>query len=392
MRIGILTYHSQLNYGGILQAFALRTYLTNCGHEVQIIDRWLDKENLNLLQYSTSERKSLRFNILRLLGTGRGARCQRVSRTLAFIKKYLNLTYYHFFHWQEISAEKIKFDLIVVGSDQVWNCTGWDISPYLLTGLKLNIPAISYAASFGMKKIPSEKKDFFLKGLSRFNSISVREKEGVEILADLFFQATHVVDPVLLLSKKEWETAMSFKIAEKNKLVCYFLSEDIEKSFPLLEAFSRQNRCRVEVFVNEFIMPISPDFRSLFHHLKKLVSLSCGNVKLCLASGPDDFIKSMSSAKWIISDSFHALMFATIFQKNIRMIFPTNWRIEMFSRIQEWAQAYINGNVIVKNLGEAFNNFNEGNTISYNIESLDIRINFSKKWLESAIKEATQRK
>ena len=42
MKIGILTFHSQLNYGGVLQCWALQTALEDLGHEVVVIDRWFD--------------------------------------------------------------------------------------------------------------------------------------------------------------------------------------------------------------------------------------------------------------------------------------------------------------------------------------------------------------
>ena len=40
MKIGILTYHRSHNYGAVLQAYALKTYLKSLGHHVDIIDYW----------------------------------------------------------------------------------------------------------------------------------------------------------------------------------------------------------------------------------------------------------------------------------------------------------------------------------------------------------------
>ena len=48
MRVGILTFHAQLNYGGGLQAFALQTALERMGHEVVMVDRWLSAGNVAL--------------------------------------------------------------------------------------------------------------------------------------------------------------------------------------------------------------------------------------------------------------------------------------------------------------------------------------------------------
>ena len=48
MKIGILTFHSQLNYGGVLQCWALKKALEDMGHEAVVIDRWIDPKNARL--------------------------------------------------------------------------------------------------------------------------------------------------------------------------------------------------------------------------------------------------------------------------------------------------------------------------------------------------------
>ena len=40
MRIGILTFHDEVNYGSLLQAYAMQTALQDMGHEAFIVDRW----------------------------------------------------------------------------------------------------------------------------------------------------------------------------------------------------------------------------------------------------------------------------------------------------------------------------------------------------------------
>ena len=40
MRIGILTYHRAINYGAILQSYALQTYLEQRGFDASLVDYW----------------------------------------------------------------------------------------------------------------------------------------------------------------------------------------------------------------------------------------------------------------------------------------------------------------------------------------------------------------
>ena len=48
MKIGILTLHSQINYGGVLQAYAMQNALKDMGHDTVIIDHWLTPDNQHL--------------------------------------------------------------------------------------------------------------------------------------------------------------------------------------------------------------------------------------------------------------------------------------------------------------------------------------------------------
>ena len=38
MKVGILTFHRAINYGAVLQAWALKTFLQNKGYEACVID------------------------------------------------------------------------------------------------------------------------------------------------------------------------------------------------------------------------------------------------------------------------------------------------------------------------------------------------------------------
>ena len=55
MKIGILTYHRTLNYGGCLQALALRKALEEIGHEVYYVDYFPDYHKR---QYSVFNRNN----------------------------------------------------------------------------------------------------------------------------------------------------------------------------------------------------------------------------------------------------------------------------------------------------------------------------------------------
>ena len=251
MKIGILTFHSQLNYGGVLQCWALQEALTrllnekckmeNGKCEVVVVDHWLDETNSRLEQgYDRMGWMSwVKFWMRAMLGLGGDQHWLRTKRTKKFVRGKLNLTPYHFNSWEEISGskklewEKGGLDLLVVGSDQVWN-PNWAHTRFYLCEDAGDVARISYAASIGVKSLsrgdreigredfchkehkehkekaewPSWKGEDVVEGyrkaLSGFKAISCREEEACEIVRGLGFEATHVVDPTLLLTKEEW--------------------------------------------------------------------------------------------------------------------------------------------------------------------------------------------
>ena len=378
MKIGILTFHSQLNYGGVLQCWALQTVLEKMGHEAVVIDRWLTPDNWYLERgYDRKGKKWwLRFWLRSLLGLGDMRFWLRVRRTKKFIREKLHLTPYHFCDWKDAPRD-LGVDMIVVGSDQVWRCATTDPRPYLLNEAP-NVPAIAYAASFGLPRLPVhlfealphapvvDSISVYKEGLSRFGAISCREMEGVGICESLGFQACHVLDPTQLLTREDWQM-MAFPSknekysSESGNLVCYFLKEDVDSAIPLLLHFARKANCGVRVFVydrqrvNDFI-PAPTSLSKSFKWIRGLLSRR-GPVTICESCGPMEFLRVHATARWILTDSFHSLMFAIIFGKDVRVLAPQNDnRRVMFARMEEIA-AHMSHKIICQNVSEALNSF-----------------------------------
>jgi len=156
MRIGILTYHDEVNYGSLLQAYAMQTALTQLGHDAVIIDRWFQPNQARI--YGVWHQRSFREIAKFILGivsfNGTFAKYLRMWRSRNFIRKYLHLTKYHFCDWKD-APKDFCLDLVTVGSDQVWHPSAQP-DVYLLNYLK-SVPAIAYAASFGVTSIPEGK-------------------------------------------------------------------------------------------------------------------------------------------------------------------------------------------------------------------------------------------
>ncbi len=386
MKIGILTFHSQLNYGGVLQCWALQTALEELGHEVVVIDRWLSKNNGKLeCGYNNMTLKQLiKFLLRAFLGLGDLSHFIRSRRTKNFLRRHLHLSPYHFVEWQE-SPKDLGVDMLVVGSDQVWHCGDWgDPTVYLLEGAP-TIPAIAYAASFGMPELPQGFAELFRRGLSRFKAISCREAEGVEICRRLGFDATHVVDPTLLAWGANAQ-AMS-KRPKRHELVCYFLSEQIEDHITELESFACSNKCRVRVFVDDtyyaYYLPLPKNLATIKRYVQGRRNHLYPHVKIADSSGPEEFFDAFKRANWVVSDSFHALMFSICNGCELRLIKPTlTSRQKMFTRIEEVA-AHAQGPLIMDSVLAALTSFANGEKVSFDYDWLSGHCAASQSWLAS---------
>lgn len=340
MRTGILTLHSQLNYGGVLQAWAMQRYLQSQGGEVVVLDRWPPR-SLDIFPLARGGAKAADWvrQVLRIpFGVYALAETRRAFRTKRFLNEQLNLSKFHFTSWQNAPAD-LGVDKLVVGSDQVWNAYNCRDGFFLLEGAPA-LPAVAQAASFGMREIPPAMTERYRAGLARFSSIRVREREGVELVRRLGFAAEHVDDPTLCVPRERWNELVSSGKAGR-QLTCYFISEDIVRHWDSLVEFSRTTGWRVKVFVNACPLALPTSGARLKKWLRWHLRRRSRNVKLMMSAGPQEFVQGVSEATAVISDSFHALMFSSIFGVPVWNVRPSSaQRADMFARIEEFQPRY----------------------------------------------------
>lgn len=384
MVIGTLTFYRGLNYGAILQAFALRKILLQMGHEVHVIGRTVKAEEQpspNVVMRC----KKLLIGCLRMgygiiTRNGTIGNFLRKVRTKAFVRKNLNVTAHRLMRWADYE-DRNMFDMVIVGSDQVWHVDD-NHAPgvYLLEGAPA-VRAISYAASFGMKEIPLQLRREYALGFSRFFAISVREKSGIELVHECGCRAVHVVDPTLLMELEDWHELVNEKVKpwgeRSRKLVCYFLSEDLATALPQLKKFALSNHIKVEVFVDGSCL------------LCRTVDGLAGNwVRIRFDAGPAEFVKSFSKARWCLTDSFHGSVFAYTFNLDLKVIRPlsTHWRAQMFARIEEFCGVIGRRELIRSSVRDAIEALDLHTCPCYYNERILAKRNASLEFLKNALK------
>lgn len=204
MKIGILTFHWAVNYGAVLQAYALQKYLELQGHSVDIIDYKPLNEDVSLKSILKYPR--ILASIVKHLPQ-RYALYKKDKVINEFRHNYLHLTQ-RCYSYNEVSSIVGNYNMIVSGSDQVLNpffaLYGENVptSTYFLTFD--NVPQkIGYAVSFGCEEYPEEAGKYVKQWICSFDKIGYREKSAAEIIHSLGYDknVSLVPDPTILMGK-----------------------------------------------------------------------------------------------------------------------------------------------------------------------------------------------
>ena len=310
MKIGILTLPLRDNYGGIVQAVALYRYLHNQGHDVVLIYKesaytklwWKKVLEEILIQIPFHNFKNIKTNHkLKIEWQKRKAfhrpfvenEIYKISQNL-YTKSDL-----------EIFAKKEKFDAVIVGSDQVWRkeyIGNIYYKSYFFDFLDgSEVKKIAYAASFG-KNYWEGKYDIedISKLMADFAAVSIREKSGVAICKNSFGfdNAKHVLDPTMLMDKEFYINEIISKYdtsrVSKGGLLTYVLDEEDEKK-------------EIIDFVKENLK------------IDKVTHLKGFNSLNIIYTIPE-WLASFSNADFIVTDSFHGMVFSIIFEKDFVVI------------------------------------------------------------------------
>ena len=328
-RIGIIThYHKSTNSGGNLQAYALCEILLAQGCNVEQVS-YLGK------QISKSTFKRVFSGGL----TSFFQKCVRYGKKLLcfpFVRaesKKLNLysrrqsAFAHFngniiphsdkvYRDTDIADCLTNYDCFITGSDQVWNVDGYD-SVYFLDFVPSDKIKMSYAASIARDGLTDEQKEIFRKSLADYKAVSVREKSAEKLLEGLSPVGVQtVLDPTLLLAKEDWDKVCADRVIEDAYVFCYFLGDN-RKERQIAKKFAGEKGLKLVAL---------PHTAGI-----KLKDRKFGDERLYDVS-PEQFLSLIKHAAYVFTDSFHAVVFSNIYQKQY-FVFNRSKRGEMSSRI-----------------------------------------------------------
>ena len=197
--------------------------------------------------------------------------------------------------WTTRSELASRYDTFISGSDQIWSPTSVFDDFYYLGFTDRT--KVAYAPSLGTKVYPDAMVPRVREYLDSFSALSVRERQGADILKDKFsMEAEVVADPTMLLTADDWNALVpDTDDVSAPYALCYFLTSNM-KYLDFAREYCRSRGLRM-------VVPVVSHTLVGIHGAEEIYT------------GPVGFLKALKGAEVVLTDSFHGTIFSILFQK-----------------------------------------------------------------------------
>lgn len=287
-KIGILTFHKSLNYGAVLQTYALKNIIKSFNVNCDIINYQYPVFNKNFKIFYKFHFKYR--NIIKHI--------YFVPKMKSLFNKFISkfLIDMKPLKKKNLISLNDKYDCFIVGSDQIWNGDLIDHDGSFLLDFVKDVNKINaYAASFGVSNLTDIDKQNYPKLLKRFKNISVREQQGIEIIKNLINkEVIQTLDPIFLLSIEQWKKFINNKKQEQDMIILYLMNKNLNL-ISFAKKLAKEKNCKIVILRNT----------------PRKYDTSIENIYVT----PEQWIEYIYNARYVITNSFHGLAFSINFNK-----------------------------------------------------------------------------
>lgn len=320
LKIGIITLSDSDNCGSLLQCYALKKVLAEFG-TVDVINFSSEASHRAYDIFPKGLSKNLLKN--RLFNLKKLVECKQGYSF--FRKQYLQIKDPEI--WGEALSElEHSYDVVVTGSDQVWNVKMSDFDKAFFVGWT-SAKKIAYAPSLGGTPIEAaDNFDEIQNLLNRIEYISVREEFGKKCVERILNRnICKVLDPTLLLEEEMWSNIIDKPLISGDYIFYYSWAYCEDSTSKIVSDEAKKMGIPVYVIDARKWLYRSPE-KWGFTLYKK--------------NGPHVFLNLMKYAKRCYVESFHGIIFAYIFKKNF-WVLDTHEKIEQIDvRLMEMIELF----------------------------------------------------
>lgn len=302
-KIGILTNWNVPNYGAYLQAYAMQKVISRLQPEASVVQiAYLNKTHYDMY-YGFFDLRHRLFVINPKTYIGSLKKMALRRKAIAFQEYYKQIP-----HAALREGEKEQFDVVVLGSDIIWAyAMEHNRGDEKLFGIGVGAKrVISYAPSFGPVDVHTEVPAYVADGLKRMSAISVREKNSVAIVEKITGRRPKVVLDPTFLWDFENDTEVLEPAVSKEYILVYgsFFTENLISG---AMDYAKQNGLAIICL---------DSLGDKFKWCDKTVSMK--------QMTPFEWMGYFKRAAFIMTSTFHGLVFSLIFKKPI-IFHPTQF-------------------------------------------------------------------
>jgi hypothetical protein len=322
MKVGILTYHFSDNFGALYQAYSMRKWLLDRGVKAEFVNyhpRYVEqggpfdrpwkpalwRKNLTILYMKQAYLRR------RFFGDGR-----QQAAFESFRQEVLGVTSPRLKTRDDLAAEMEQYDLLICGSDQIWN-------PSIQRGLDpvyfLDIPnsdharKVAYAPSFGRPAIEPQHNVELASLVSRLDAISVREATGLNILEDAGIPRDYVSvlpDPTVLLGR--FDDLVVDCGSPDESVFCYALrTDEVIRGVAVEAARMTGGALRAPRSTHQRWRDIGEG----------------------ISPGPVEWLQTLARSKLVVSNSFHGVALSIVLNRPFIVVGLPGKRAKMNARV-----------------------------------------------------------
>lgn len=289
-KVGVITFHNYDNYGAILQSYGLQKKLKELGTSPEIIDYRCDYIS-NPFRLVNLKEKGFFNYIYGAIGhicyIPRRRKCNRFRKRMRYSEPVTR---------KNLETVSDKYDIYLAGSDQIWDykLTNFD-KTYFLDFVADGKKKASYAASIGEHVPPEQYQQEYSRLLKDFDVILTRETYGAEIVEKLTGSRPECTcDPTLLLTADEWNELLVEPKRKDKYILVYQLGINTE-IVDFVKRLKRKTGCKV-----------------IYIPFPLVGALKCS---MKIAIGPSEWMGLFKNAEYVVSDSFHGVVFSLLFNR-----------------------------------------------------------------------------
>lgn len=304
--VAIITLQGKTNYGNRLQNYATTRIYQHLGFDVVSLVRVIRPSALRCAVDIARKMTSFAHDNMRDQDAERVAAFSRFDKSMAILA--VNDTD------KNLAQE---FDYFSVGSDQVWNLGRLsDNDSWFYLKFARPEQRIALAPSIGVSELNTRQLKRLADGISGFRFLSVRERRGADLIKRCSGREAKVIcDPTLVLATEEWRGVADDRLIPKSEYIFTYLlgGEQGEASDVVRQ-----------------LLDISP---------MPVVPLSDKAKQGEPPAGPAEFVSLIDNAAHVVTDSFHAAVFACLLGTPLTIVHREGGT-SMFSRLETLAQTF----------------------------------------------------